>query len=182
MDLGLYYTIVQKNKKTWASKIQANQERLFIATRKDNYYSFFNNRGIIVRGVPDLFTASNVVLAGNSKQKKKTSARMIFILPYLTCSTAWLKGVFCIHRLLLVRGGTALSLLCYNFLKNRWDTKEKLLCVCRCEKDLIPLTYKMIWLAHWQMFCTRFHTLCLHLWIEQPYPSAKINKYQSNIK
>ena len=71
MDLGLYYTIVQKNKKTWASKIQANQERLFIATRKDNYYSFFNNRGIIVRGVPDLFTASNVVLAGNSKQKKK---------------------------------------------------------------------------------------------------------------
>ena len=64
-------TQLYKRTKNLASKIQVDQERPFIATRKDNYYSFFNNRGITVRGVPDLFTASNVVLAGNSKQDKK---------------------------------------------------------------------------------------------------------------
>lgn len=168
-----------KEQNTWASKIQVDQERLFIAMRKDNYYSFFNNRGIIVRGVPDLFTASNVVLAGNSKQEKKTSANMTFILHSLTCSTAWLKGVFIsIHRLLLVRGGAALSLPYVLQLSHKsLAHKEKLLCVC--EKDHIPLTYQMIWLARWQTFCTTFHTLCWYSRLEQPNRSVKINKYQS---
>lgn len=71
VDLELYYTIVQKNEKLgfkntgWSGKaIYSNKKRQYY------YYSFFNSRGITVRGVPDLFTASNVVLAENSNQKK----------------------------------------------------------------------------------------------------------------
>lgn len=100
VDLELYYTIAQKNEKLgfkntgWSGKaIYSTKKRQYY------YYSFFNSRGITVRGVPDLFTASNVVLAGNSKQEKKSSARMTFILPSLTFSTTWLKGVLIsIHR------------------------------------------------------------------------------------
>lgn len=113
------------------------------------------------------------------KTGKKTSAKMTFILHSLTCSTAWLKGVFIsIHRLLLVRGGAALSLPYVLQLSHKSLVhKEKLLCVC--EKDHIPLTYQMIWLARWQTFCTTFHTLCWYSWLEQPNRSVKINKYQS---
>ena len=139
-----YITQLYKRTKNLASKIQVDQERPFIATRKDNIITTVSSTA-----EESLFVACQICLRLQTLCQLKIQTRKKIIsqddihLTFTHLQHNMIEGSAHQYTSIVVsnRWGS-----CEPFVLQLAETslghKEKLFCVC--EKYLIPLTYQMI--------------------------------------